>query len=38
MQSMELNAREISHEAERVSRTLQNLVIVSRDLISSMEN
>lgn len=38
MQSMELNARETSKEAERVSGTLQNLVIVSQDLISSVEN
>jgi len=37
MQSVELTAQETSQEAQRVSGALQNLVGVSRDLISSVE-
>jgi twitching motility protein PilJ len=37
MQSVELTAQETSQEAQRVSGALQQLVGVSRDLISSVE-
>jgi twitching motility protein PilJ len=37
MQSVELTAQETSQEAQRVSGALQNLVGVSRDLITSVE-
>jgi twitching motility protein PilJ len=37
MQSVELTAQETSQEAQRVSGSLQNLVGVARDLLSSVE-
>lgn len=37
MQSVELTAQETSQEAQRVSASLQNLVGVARDLLSSVE-
>ena len=37
VQSVELTAQETSQEAQRVSRALQHLVGVSRDLIASVE-
>jgi len=37
MQAVELTAQETSHEAQRVSGALQNLVGVARDLLTSVE-
>ena len=37
MQSVELTAQETSQEAQRVSGALQNLLIVARDLLTSVE-
>ncbi|MGQ9872440.1 methyl-accepting chemotaxis protein, partial [Leptodesmis sp.] len=37
MQSVELTAQETSQEAQRVSESLQNLVGVARDLLTSVE-
>ncbi|HEY9634202.1 MAG TPA: methyl-accepting chemotaxis protein [Coleofasciculaceae cyanobacterium] len=37
MQSVELTAQETSQEAQRVSASLQNLVVVARDLLTSVE-
>ena len=37
MQSVELTAQETSQEAQRVSGSLQNLVGVARDLLTSVE-
>jgi len=37
MQSVELTAQETSQEAQRVSASLQSLVGISRDLLTSVE-
>jgi twitching motility protein PilJ len=37
MQSVELTAQETSQEAQRVSGALGNLVVVARDLLTSVE-
>lgn len=37
MQSVELTAQETSQEAQRVSAALQSLVVVARDLLTSVE-
>jgi twitching motility protein PilJ len=37
MQSVELTAQETSQESQRVAGSLQNLVIIARDLLSSVE-
>jgi twitching motility protein PilJ len=37
MQSVELTAQETSQEAQRVSASLQNLVGVARDLLTSVD-
>ena len=37
MQSVELTAQETSQESQRVAGSLQNLVGIARDLLSSVE-
>lgn len=37
MQSVELTAQETSQESQRVAGSLQNLVVIARDLLSSVE-
>lgn len=37
MQSVELTAQETSQESQRVSNALQNLVVIGRDLLASVE-